>query len=53
LISPAIILGVFAHQAELGRDRAAHADDAGEAMVGLKPVENSLWCIAAEPKSQT
>jgi hypothetical protein len=35
-------LGVFAHQAEFRRDRAAHADDAGKAVVGLQPVGIAL-----------
>jgi hypothetical protein len=35
-------LGVFAHQAEFGRDRAAHADDAGQAVIGFQPVGIAL-----------
>jgi hypothetical protein len=35
-------LGVFAHQPEFGRDGAAHADDTGEAVVGLQPVGIAL-----------
>jgi hypothetical protein len=42
LDQPGDFLGVFAHQSEIGRDRAAHADDAGPAMVRLEPVREFL-----------
>ena len=38
LDQPGDLLGIFLHQPELGRDRAAHAHHAGEAVIGLQPV---------------